>query len=65
MTYGVRPEGMTPEEWTLECQARMVVRLMRQEHDRIRRKAVYEHWQKLPGVTWERVQRIWQDGSDK
>ncbi len=65
MTYGVRPPGMPAAEWTLECQARMVVREMRAERDRTRREAVFNRWQKLPGVTRERVQRIWKDRSEQ
>lgn len=65
MSYGVRPEGMTDAEWTLETQARMVVREMRQRASRVERRAIFDEWAKLPGVTQERVQRIWRDGSDK
>lgn len=65
MTYGVRPDGMSPDEFTLECQARMVVREMRKEPRREARRAVFERWAKLPGVTQDRVQRIWKDGSDQ
>lgn len=65
MTYGVRPDGMDDAEWTLECQARMVVREMRAERDRTKREAIFNRWQKLPGVTRERVQRIWKDRSEQ
>lgn len=65
MTYGVRPAGMTDAEWTLECQARMVVREMREERDRTNREAIFNRWNSLPGVTRERVQKIWKDRSEQ
>jgi len=55
MTYGVRPEGMTDADWTLECQARMVVRLML-EVPKGQREGIFREWEgRLPGVTRERV----------
>lgn len=64
MTYGVCPEGMPLDEFTLECQARMVVREMRGK-PREQRRGIFERWAKLPSVTQDRVQRIWKDGSEK
>ena len=60
-----KPNDMPDSEWLLECQARMVVREMRGKRDPASRKAVFERWAKLPGVTHERVQRIWKDRSVK
>ncbi len=64
MTYGIKPEGMSDSEWLLECQARMVVREMR-DKPKEERRAIFERWKSLPGVTQERIQRIWKDGSEQ
>lgn len=51
-------------EWTLECQARYVVRKMRHLPSRRERRALFEKLRRrLPGATEERVRRIWADGS--
>lgn len=52
-------------EWQLECQALMVVREMRQYDNKPQRQQVFERWAHLPGVTRDRVQRIWKEGSDR
>ncbi|ALM54061.1 hypothetical protein [Halomonas huangheensis] len=51
--YGVRPAGMSDEEWTLECQARMVVRQYLEFPGK--KGEIIERWSKLPGVTPERL----------
>jgi len=63
MRYGVKPEGMTPEEWTIECQCRFVAREMKAGRDRQARGAIFDQWQKrLPGISKERVGQIWREG---
>ena len=63
MIYGQRPEGMTPEEWTIECRCRMVAREMRKGRNRSARLAIFEEWQKrLPAVSKARVAEIWREG---
>lgn len=63
MQYGVNPEGMTPEEWTTECQCRFVARKMREGRNSVARGAIFEEWQrKLPAVSKARVAEIWREG---
>ena len=63
MIYGQRPEGMSPEAWTVECQCRHVAREMRAGRTRQARAAIFEEWKKrLPGITKERVGEIWREG---
>ena len=63
MQYGVKPDGMSPEEWTAECQCRHVAREMKQGRDKVERGAIFSRWQqRLPAVTRERVSQIWREG---
>jgi len=63
MRYGVKPEDMTPEEWTIECQCRHVAREMRKGVNRSARLAIFEEWQrKLPSIDKARVGQIWREG---
>ncbi|WP_322528965.1 hypothetical protein R5R73_04820 [Salinicola sp. LHM] len=58
--YGVKPEGMSDGDWTLECQARMVAR-MTLDVSATERQQIMEQWSKLPGVTPKRVMEIHQE----
>ncbi|MGM0783880.1 MAG: hypothetical protein ACQEUM_07195 [Pseudomonadota bacterium] len=63
MQYGVKPKGMTLEDWDIECQCRMIAREMRQGRDKAERAAIFERWQKaLPAVSKARVAEIWRQG---
>ena len=63
MQYGVRPEGMSDADWTIECQCRLVAREMKAGRTRQARAAIFEEWKKrLPGISKERVGQIWREG---
>ncbi|GEK46535.1 hypothetical protein HPA02_08180 [Bisbaumannia pacifica] len=63
MLYGVKPEGMTAADWTVECQCRHVAREMRRGRNSTERGAIFDRWQKqLPAVTRARVGEIWREG---
>lgn len=63
MQYGVRPEGMSDADWTIECQCRLVAREMKQGRDKMERGRIFSRWQqRLPAVTRERVSQIWREG---
>ena len=63
MQYGVKPEGMSDADWTVETQCRFVARKMREGRNRSARLAIFEEWQrKLPAVSKARVAEIWREG---
>jgi len=63
MQYGVRPEGMSDADWTIECQCRLVAREMKAGRDKVERGHIFSRWQqRLPAVTRERVSQIWREG---
>lgn len=63
MQYGVRPEGMSDEAWTIECQNRHVARLASQASGKRERVAILQKWQQiLPEVSRDRVVEIWRQG---
>lgn len=55
--YGIKPDGMSDSDWTLECQARMVARLTL-DASAAEQQKIMEQWSKLPGVTPKRVMEI-------
>jgi len=63
MRYGVRPDGMSDAEWTLECQNRHAAREMVRGKSSSAMRGIFEEWQKiLPEVTKQRVFEIWRAG---